>query len=135
MEAVLQAGLALRDRRDDGGLTDHGLVSVGMPAGLWPAHRVSLCAEGAVMTHHGGDVVRGRRLRGEAAEVHAGGRGWVALEHLHQDAAPFFTWMVFDVAFVDFEALQRRLPEAARVRDGVRVRSDRLPRWRGGAAQ
>ena len=28
LEAVLQAGLALRDRRDDGALTDHGLASV-----------------------------------------------------------------------------------------------------------
>ena len=28
VEAVLQAGLALRDRRDDGRLTDHGLASV-----------------------------------------------------------------------------------------------------------
>ena len=28
MEAVLQAGLALRNRRDDGALTDHGLASV-----------------------------------------------------------------------------------------------------------
>ena len=28
LEAVLQAGLALRDRRDDGELTDHGLASV-----------------------------------------------------------------------------------------------------------
>ncbi len=28
VEAVLQAGLALRDRRDDGALTDHGLASV-----------------------------------------------------------------------------------------------------------
>ena len=28
VEAVLQAGLALRNRRDDGALTDHGLASV-----------------------------------------------------------------------------------------------------------
>ncbi|MCY4028460.1 MAG: transposase [Acidobacteria bacterium] len=28
LEAVLQAGLALRDRRDEGKLTDHGLASV-----------------------------------------------------------------------------------------------------------
>ena len=91
-------------------LTDY--VRFGMPAGLWLIQSFWMCVAGAVMTI----VVETfffvavfvRRVR---KYVLAAG---VAL-HLGiylTMAAPFFTWMVLYVVFVDFEALRRRAEQA-----------------------
>ena len=87
-------------------LTDY--VRFGMPAGLWLAQSFWLCVAGAVMTvvvetffFVAVFVTRSRKyMLAAGAALHLG--IYVTM------AAPFFTWMVLYVVFVDFEALRRR---------------------------
>ncbi len=104
-------------------LTDY--VRFGMPAGLWLAQSFWLCVAGAVLTivvetffFLAVFVKRARKyVLAAGAALH--------LAIYVTMAAPFFTWMVLYVVFVDFEALRRRavragwLPaQASRVRLG-----------------
>ena len=91
-------------------LTDY--VRFGMPAGLWLIQSFWLCVAGAVMTI----VVETFFL---VAVFVTGARKYVlaagAVLHLgiyFTMAAPFFTWMVLYVVFVDFERLQRRVEQS-----------------------
>ena len=87
-------------------LTDY--VRFGMPAGLWLAQSFWLCVVGAVITvavetffFVAVFVKRARTcLLAAGAALHLG--------IYFTMAAPFFTWMVLYVVFVDFEGLRRR---------------------------
>lgn len=87
-------------------LTDY--VRFGMPAGLWLAQSFWLCVVGAVVTivvetfFFVAVFVRRARvcLLAAGAVLHLG--------IYFTMAAPFFTWMVLYVVFVDFEVLRRR---------------------------
>ena len=95
-------------------LTDY--VRFGMPAGLWLVQSFWLCVAGAVMTivvetffFVAVFVTRARKyVLAAGAALHLG--------IYFTMAAPFFTWMVLYVVFVDFEALRRwadRKPRSA----------------------
>ena len=91
-------------------LTDY--IRFGMPAGLWLIQSFWLCVAGAVMTiavetffFVAVFVKRARKYLLAAGVV-------LHLGIYFTMAAPFFTWMVLYVVFLDFEALRRRAERA-----------------------
>ena len=114
-------------------LTDY--VRFGMPAGLWLAQSFWLCVAGAAITitvetffFVAVFVTRARKyLLAAGAALHLG----IYLTM----AAPFFTWMVLYVVFVDFEALRRRAQQAGLAACAVDRGAAPRPRRRGSAAR
>ena len=114
-------------------LTDY--VRFGMPAGLWLAQSFWLCVAGAVVAiavetfFFVAVFVAGSRtyLLAAGAALHLG--------IVVTMAAPFFTWMVLYVVFVDFEALRRRLLPADARRTAAGAGLVRSPEGAGGAAR